>query len=241
MAGLRLGRKRPGTARTAERVDADVRGTCDAAQVRVVRRLDSGLPDLVPGLVARLPERPQLGLRDLTHVPEQLGSECSVRVAANVVACERNAREVARSLLEVRRHRRRRLGADHDRVKHVARVPTLEDEPRQLANRRARDVRERAELRQPPHIELREPRRPQLDRRDRFVRDEDVPVAIDDRTARRLDPAWPERSSGVPRRDSRFSRRPRSRPRRTPGAGGRSVARGRDASVTWWAEQDLNL
>ena len=137
---LRLGRQSARATGAAEGIDANARRAGNAEEVLVERRLDSRLTDHVPGRVARLPERLQLGRRDLPDVPEQLRRERSPCGYGGRSSGRASGPGTGGPLLQVRQHRRRRLRAYDDRVEHVARTPTSrEDQPRHLTDVHARD------------------------------------------------------------------------------------------------------
>jgi hypothetical protein len=151
----------------------------------VVRGLDAGLADAVRRLVAVLLEALVLLRRDLPDVAEHLRRERLVRVLAQRALREVDARELVRMFEQVvdlvvvqpvlHDHRRERIGRVSVELRqHVAHL-------------HAGDHRERAQLAALGRPALREVGRPQLDARSRHVGDEHVPVAVEDRAARRLE------------------------------------------------------
>ena len=185
----RVSRLRPGLhprrrLRAAPRVDRQLRLAVSASQVAVVCGLDSGLPDRVVRLVAAATQPLVLLRRDLADVAEHLRSERLVRVLPQLALREMNAREVGGVLGQV--------------VDLVVVQPELDDHGRQrvgrvlaqrlqhVADAHAGDHRQRAELRALGRPVLRQVGGPQLDARPRHVAHEHVPVAIEDRAARRL-------------------------------------------------------
>src|SRR5439155_22369969 len=100
--------------RVAERVDAQVELPRNAAEVRVVRSLDTRLPDLVARAV-RLAELLQLLRRDFARVSEQLRGELPVRVAPRERVRDPEPGVVLAVLEQVPHLRLAHLVLDHDR------------------------------------------------------------------------------------------------------------------------------
>src|SRR5439155_25335885 len=81
-------------ARVPEGIDAELRKSRSPAEIRVVGRLETALPDLVASLVPLLAELFELAGRDLGDVPEQLRGEHPLRIAAQVGRDDLDAREL---------------------------------------------------------------------------------------------------------------------------------------------------
>ena len=187
MPGTRLALRLERALRAAERVDADLRLARLAAEVLVELRLDAGLPHLVAGAVELRPAV-ELRLRDLADVAEHLCRERLVRVVPQVRLLDLDARELGLVLVEVRdlvlpdrRLHRDRVERVGDPLVHLLREPRrrdLEDPGEPLDDVVAPLPRQVAD--------------PHLHRGPGDVVDDRLPVAVEDRPARRLDPDRPE-------------------------------------------------
>ena len=185
MARLRDGRLLQLAARPSERVDVHPRRAGDAAEIRVVGGLDAGLADHVAGLVALLRQRLQLLRGDLADVAEHLRRQRPVRVVADVRRRRLDAGELRRVLGEVVHHRVLRRLPQDDRRHRIALMHL--DRGGDLVQRNVRHTRERAELVVAVDVVLRQVGRPELDGGGGGVRDEHVPVPVEDDAARSLD------------------------------------------------------
>jgi hypothetical protein len=79
---------------SAERVNALDLESRRAAQVLVVLRLDAGLADRVPGVVALLRQRVELFLRDLADVAEHVRRELAMWVVTERRVVDLDAGEI---------------------------------------------------------------------------------------------------------------------------------------------------
>ena len=168
-----------------ERVDVHPRRAGDAAEIRVVGGLDAGLADQVARVVALLRQRLQLLRGDLTDVAEHLRRERPVRVVADVRRRRLDAGELRRVLGEVVHHRILRRLPQEDRRDGIALMRL--DRGGDLVQRNVRHARQRAELVVAVDVVLRQVGRPELDGGGGGVRDEHVPVPVEDDAARSLD------------------------------------------------------
>ena len=169
----------------------ELRRARDTAQIRVVRRLGAGLPDLVVQVIA-LAEPRQLGLRDRADVAERLRREILIRVVPDPRAARRDTGELRRALGEVLEHRPARVVADRHRGDEVvAALPRL-DPARDLVQRDARHLGQSRELGVAVVVDRRQVGRPELDRRRRDVRDERDAAPVEQEAARRRLPQDPE-------------------------------------------------
>ena len=132
VAGLRLLAVLRRAERSAERVDADLRGAGAASEVAVESGLDAGLADLVARPISddvgalRL----QLLRRDLAHVAEQVRRRGAVLVVAEERLRDAHARELGLALGEVGHLLLADRGLDRDRRERVfARGLDLPHEP----------------------------------------------------------------------------------------------------------------
>ncbi len=174
-------RLRPGDG-PPERVDVHLVDLRLAAQVGVVRALDTGLADLVAGRIPVLPQLLQLVGRDLADVAEHVGEQGLRVVLAQVGEARVHARELAAVLRQVVELRLVYRDLDGHRGQRVV-LPLLElgedpgerhvDDPGELLHLRVATL-------------LRQIGRPHLDGGRADVRDEHAALAVDDRAARRL-------------------------------------------------------
>ena len=182
---LRQRRGDHGAARVVGRVHVQPLGAGDAAQVRVVARLDAGLADLVAGLVALLRLALQLARGDLADVAEHLRGERAIRVVPDVAPFDGHAGKLARVLGEVDDHRLARRVTHDDGRERIAGAPL--DARRDLVQRHAGHVREPAQLGVAVVVDLRQVVGPQPHGFRGLVEDEHPPVPVEDRPSRRLD------------------------------------------------------
>jgi hypothetical protein len=128
-------------ARTAQRVDTQLREARMPAQVGVVACLDAGLADLVARGVALPLQLLELRGRDLVHVAEHLRSKVAVWVVADVGIRDADARELVGVFVEVvdRRGALDVLAHHHRRYRVVA---ARLDPAQHLVDRDVHDPRE---------------------------------------------------------------------------------------------------
>ncbi len=171
-----------------ERVDPDLVQPRPAAKVRVVRGLDTRLPDAVARAISLAPKLRQLLRRDLPHVAEDLCRERVVVVVAEVDRDDLDPWEFGLVLVEVLHLVLGDRGLHDDRRHRISSV--LGDLARELTRRHVQHVRK------VPHdlgaSLVRHVPDPELDGGAWDVGDDRSPVPVEDRASLRLYPHEPE-------------------------------------------------
>ena len=167
-----------------ERVDADLRETVAAPELRVESRLDPGLPDAISPAIPVPTEPLELLRRDLPDVAEDLSREGRVRVVAEIDLGDLDAGELGLVLVQVVDLVLAHRSLHDDRRKRVG--SAFVDLARECLRRDLEHLGE--PLHEPVPAFLRHVTDPELDGRARHVRDDRPAAPIEDRPPRRLYP-----------------------------------------------------